>query len=60
MVILEIHGRFPVDADLDAAWKRGLKALHPWQGVRQGSGRWRNRRCGRGRDWVVAAPRSTS
>ncbi|WP_406445801.1 TetR-like C-terminal domain-containing protein [Streptomyces sp. NBC_00631] len=29
MVILEIHGRFPDDADLDAAWKRGLKALHP-------------------------------
>ncbi|MFG2118327.1 TetR/AcrR family transcriptional regulator [Streptomyces sp. NPDC048710] len=29
MVILEIHGRFPADADLDAAWKRGLKALHP-------------------------------
>ncbi|MFD5798798.1 TetR/AcrR family transcriptional regulator [Streptomyces diastatochromogenes] len=28
MVILEIHGRFPADADLDAAWKRGLKALH--------------------------------
>ncbi|MET9075993.1 TetR/AcrR family transcriptional regulator [Streptomyces sp. NPDC004232] len=29
MVILEIHGRFPGDADLEAAWKRGLKALHP-------------------------------
>ncbi|MEU4925772.1 TetR/AcrR family transcriptional regulator [Streptomyces yokosukanensis] len=29
MVILEIHGRFPGDADLGAAWKRGLKALHP-------------------------------
>ncbi|GAA3109931.1 TetR/AcrR family transcriptional regulator [Streptomyces echinatus] len=28
MVILEIHGRFPADADLDAAWKRGLAALH--------------------------------
>ncbi|MEU5531945.1 WHG domain-containing protein [Streptomyces sp. NPDC020362] len=28
MVILEIHGRFPADADLDAAWKRGLTALH--------------------------------
>ncbi|MFI7410034.1 TetR/AcrR family transcriptional regulator [Streptomyces sp. NPDC049627] len=27
MVILEIHGRFPGDADLDAAWGRGLKAL---------------------------------
>ncbi|MFD4601772.1 TetR/AcrR family transcriptional regulator [Streptomyces sp. NPDC058464] len=29
MVILEIHGRFPDDADLDAAWKRGLRTLHP-------------------------------
>ncbi|MFC8515650.1 TetR/AcrR family transcriptional regulator [Streptomyces sp. NPDC057257] len=29
MVILEIHGRFPDDADLAAAWKRGLKAFHP-------------------------------
>ncbi|MFJ8493698.1 TetR/AcrR family transcriptional regulator [Streptomyces sp. NPDC094038] len=29
MVVLEIHGRFPEDADLDAAWKRGLKSLHP-------------------------------
>ncbi|MFJ9003755.1 TetR/AcrR family transcriptional regulator [Streptomyces canus] len=29
MVILEIHGRFPDDADLSAAWKRGLKSLHP-------------------------------
>ncbi|WP_055490151.1 TetR/AcrR family transcriptional regulator [Streptomyces sp. TP-A0356] len=28
MVILEIHGRFPGDADLEAAWKRGLQALH--------------------------------
>ncbi|MCX5245616.1 WHG domain-containing protein [Streptomyces sp. NBC_00201] len=28
MVILEIHGRFPDDADLAAAWKRGLKAFH--------------------------------
>lgn len=30
MVILEIHGGVPADADLDAAWKRGLKALHRW------------------------------
>ena len=29
MVILEIHGRFPGDADLAAAWERGLSALHP-------------------------------
>ncbi|MEU9914778.1 TetR/AcrR family transcriptional regulator [Streptomyces sp. NPDC051001] len=28
MVVLEIHGRFPDDADLGAAWKRGLKAFH--------------------------------
>ncbi|POX48065.1 TetR/AcrR family transcriptional regulator [Streptomyces sp. Ru72] len=27
MVILEIHGRFPQDAALEAAWKRGLQAL---------------------------------
>ncbi|NNN33171.1 TetR/AcrR family transcriptional regulator [Streptomyces sp. S3(2020)] len=29
MVVLEIHGRFPDDADLAAAWERGLKAFHP-------------------------------
>ncbi|WP_460110676.1 TetR-like C-terminal domain-containing protein [Streptomyces sp. YKOK-J1] len=29
MVILEIHGRFPHDADLETAWQRGLKAPHP-------------------------------
>lgn len=29
MVILEIHGRFPDDADLAAAWERGLKTLQP-------------------------------
>ena len=27
MVILELNGRFPPDADLDAAWRRGLKAF---------------------------------
>ncbi|MET7408395.1 TetR/AcrR family transcriptional regulator [Streptomyces parvulus] len=27
MVVLEIHGRFPADADLDAAWTRGVGAL---------------------------------
>ncbi|MET9137379.1 TetR/AcrR family transcriptional regulator [Streptomyces parvulus] len=27
MVVLEIHGRFPADADLDAAWARGVGAL---------------------------------
>ncbi|MFI2435789.1 TetR/AcrR family transcriptional regulator [Streptomyces sp. NPDC018693] len=29
MVILEVHGRFPPDADLTAAWKRGLATLRP-------------------------------
>jgi AcrR family transcriptional regulator len=27
MTILELNGRFPPDADLDAAWKRGLEAF---------------------------------
>jgi AcrR family transcriptional regulator len=27
MVILELDGRFPDDADLDAAWERGLRAF---------------------------------
>jgi AcrR family transcriptional regulator len=27
MTILELNGRFPPDADLDAAWQRGLEAL---------------------------------
>jgi AcrR family transcriptional regulator len=29
MTILELHERFPRDADLDAAWARGLEALRP-------------------------------
>jgi AcrR family transcriptional regulator len=29
MVALELAGRFPEDADLDAAWQRGLEALSP-------------------------------
>jgi AcrR family transcriptional regulator len=29
MTILEIDGRFPPDADLDAAWRRGIEALQP-------------------------------
>jgi AcrR family transcriptional regulator len=29
MTILELNGRFPEDADLDAAWKRGLEAFRP-------------------------------
>lgn len=29
MAILEIDGRFPPDADLDAAWTRGIAALRP-------------------------------
>ncbi|MEU3736059.1 hypothetical protein AB0E78_03130 [Streptomyces sp. NPDC032198] len=28
-VILEVHGRFPGDAELATAWKRGARALHP-------------------------------
>jgi hypothetical protein len=27
MVILELNGRFPADADLDAAWRQGIAAL---------------------------------
>ena len=27
MIILELNGRFPADADLDAAWRRGLAAF---------------------------------
>jgi hypothetical protein len=27
MVILELNGRFPADADLDAAWQAGITAL---------------------------------
>ena len=27
MTILELNGRFPPDADLDAAWRRGLDAF---------------------------------
>lgn len=29
MTILELNDRFPADADLDAAWQRGLDALRP-------------------------------
>ncbi|WP_399924778.1 TetR/AcrR family transcriptional regulator [Streptomyces kanamyceticus] len=28
MVILEIHGRFPDGVDLDAAWRKGTRAVH--------------------------------
>jgi AcrR family transcriptional regulator len=31
MTILELNGRFPRDADLDAAWARGARALAPRQ-----------------------------
>jgi hypothetical protein len=27
MVVLELNDRFPPDADLDAAWRRGLTAF---------------------------------
>lgn len=30
MTILELDRRFPPDADLEAAWERGLDALRPW------------------------------
>jgi Tetracyclin repressor-like, C-terminal domain len=29
MTILELNGRFPADADLDAAWQRGMASLDP-------------------------------
>jgi AcrR family transcriptional regulator len=29
MTILELNKRFPDDADVDAAWRRGLAAFHP-------------------------------
>jgi AcrR family transcriptional regulator len=29
MTILELNGRFPPDADLDTAWRRGLEAFAP-------------------------------
>ncbi len=29
MVTLELGNRFPADADLDAAWNRGLQAFRP-------------------------------
>ena len=29
MMILELNGRFPADADLDAAWRRGMASLDP-------------------------------
>lgn len=31
MTILELNDRFPPDADLDAAWRRGLDAFRPRQ-----------------------------
>jgi hypothetical protein len=27
LVMLELNGRFPPDADVDAAWKAGIEAL---------------------------------
>jgi hypothetical protein len=29
MVSLEVNHRFPPDADIDAAWRRGINALFP-------------------------------
>jgi AcrR family transcriptional regulator len=37
MTILELNGRFPPDADLDAAWARGLDAFRPRRPRRQGT-----------------------
>jgi AcrR family transcriptional regulator len=43
MMILELNNRFPADADLDAAWRRGMASLDPSSGVsgleRSGHGR---------------------
>ena len=43
MMILELNNRFPADADLDAAWQRGMASLDPSGGVsgleRSGRGR---------------------
>src|SRR5215470_10112984 len=33
MTILELNKRFPADADLDAAWRRGMAAVDPTSGV---------------------------
>jgi AcrR family transcriptional regulator len=33
MTILELNNRFPADADLDAAWRRGMASLDPSSGV---------------------------
>lgn len=36
MVMLELAGRFPADADLDAAWSRGIDGLRPTTRPRRG------------------------
>jgi len=33
MTILELNKRFPADADLDAAWRRGMASLDPSSGI---------------------------
>lgn len=33
MTILELNSRFPADADLDAAWRRGMASLDPVNGA---------------------------
>jgi AcrR family transcriptional regulator len=33
MTILELNNRFPADADLEAAWRRGMASLDPSSGV---------------------------
>jgi AcrR family transcriptional regulator len=39
MVILELNGRFPPAADLDAAWQRGIAAFRPSAARRRAVGR---------------------
>jgi hypothetical protein len=36
MVILELNGRFPADADLDAAWRQGTAAFQAPATLRSG------------------------
>lgn len=33
MTILELNNRFPADADLDTAWRRGMASLDPTSGI---------------------------
>jgi hypothetical protein len=44
MTILELNHRFPADADLDAAWSRGMSALEASVRERSNKGRPRSDR----------------